>query len=455
MIPLTSLSVCPTASVVKGPERRRAPVANERPDWRGVCFEALDVPPIPQACSKGVGELASPAPLPSGERCSPFSIATSDEVMRLNTAWTLSPQEWRANQARRQVLRRQTERLAQALESNGVWVRKPVPISAIANVTGEVDDEESYRTICFLPLVAQRERKGMLNALRWFQKHDLAGHHLRYAVVTAGARVSAWGRLRDAITALHRRVSRWAHEAERDWGIEVIYRGTEFTRDQAATYHPHANILYRPRRRLNEARWAAFLSWSRSRLGAHWRDNGRLVKPDEAIKYPFKPAELDSAPAEELVWLWWETHRLKFAQPMGGFALFRKTLDAEGRKVVMVYRRHGARLEIVEKAKRDPLPEGRDGASQENTILCRTAPQFRFGPHAQPVTLVAHYTEKPRTPDGARRLAIIRDWNQQARQVWDINGGPDPQVARAIAAGQVLAFNVHTRRPTVQARGAA
>lgn len=108
MIPFSSLAVSPVPSVVKGPERRRAPVANERPDRRGACFEALDVPPIPQACYKGVGELASPAPLPSGERRSPFPVATSDEVMRLNTAWTLSPLEWRANQARRQVLRRQT-----------------------------------------------------------------------------------------------------------------------------------------------------------------------------------------------------------------------------------------------------------------------------------------------------------------------------------------------------------
>lgn len=61
-------AVCSAPAFVKGPERRRAPVANERPDRRGECCEALDAPPIKHAFRRGVGELASPAPLPRGER---------------------------------------------------------------------------------------------------------------------------------------------------------------------------------------------------------------------------------------------------------------------------------------------------------------------------------------------------------------------------------------------------
>ena len=390
---------------------------------------------------------------------------TADEVLRLNTGWQQSPEQWRAACERRRVLKAQTDRIADALEEHGgIRVRNHLSIVALANVTGEIDAEESYRAICFLPLVAQRERRPLLNALRWFQKNTAHGAHLRLAVVTAGSRIERFGPLRQTMTRLHRNVSRWAHEADQKWGVEVLYRGTEFTRDSAATYHPHANVLYRPRARMSKTGWSRFLSWSRSRLGAHWKDCGELAEPDEAIKYPFKPADLESADGDELVWLWWECHRMKFAQPLGAFAEFRQGLDRNREKVVMVNRSGRARLEIVAKGRRDQVDdiEPQDHI-KENLIVCRTAPQFRFGPYAQPATLVMNYTTKPTTPDGRRRLAIIHHWNDQARKWWDLNGAPDPATARAVAAGQAAAevgqagkitpIKVHTSRPTVQSPG--
>lgn len=402
-----------------------------------------------------------PAGHPSNE-AGAEGFATSDEVMRLNTGWQLSPEHWRESAQRRQVLAEQTGRMADALEQfGGIRTRVPFQMTAIGNATGEIDSEESYRAIRFLPLIAQRERRPILNALRYFQRHHPLGTHLRYAVITAGCRVPAWGDLRGAMARLHRQISRWAHDADREWGIEVLYRGTEFTRDGAPSYHPHANVLYAPRRPMSKVRWSDFLKWSHARLGAHWRDNGRLKDADEAIKYPFKPAELDAAPGSELVWLWWETHRMKFAQPMGAFAEFRRRLQRGGQKVAMVNRRGGARLEIIARSKRDPSDaETKADPRRENLILCRTSPQFRFGPFAQPITLVVNYTEQPTTPEGRQRLAIIRAWNDQAREWWRGNGAPAPSIARAIATGQAAAdpgqagritpFNVHTRRPTVQ-----
>jgi len=355
--------------------------------------------------------------------------------------------------------------MACALETyGGIRVRTPGRVVALATVTGEQYDEESYRPIRFLPLVAQRERRPLLNALRFFQRNTKHGQHIRYAVITAGQRIPAWADLRGSLGRLHRRISRWAHEATRDWDMEIFHRQTEFTRDQAGTYHPHANVLYRPRRRMTAERWSQFLRWSRSRLGAHWQDNGELRDADEAIKYPFKPAELEAADGEELVWLWWQCHRMKFSQPMGPFAAFCRQLAENRQKVVMVNRPSHARLEIVAKAPHDPVEEPAEpDPAKENQILCRTAPQFRFGPYAQPVTLVVNYTANPTTPQGARRLAIIREWNAQAREWWDANGAPDPAVARAIAAGQaaaqpgqagrIAAIKVHTSRLTVQTAG--
>ncbi|WP_096700023.1 hypothetical protein [Magnetospirillum sp. 15-1] len=350
---------------------------------------------------------------------------TSDEVMRLNTGWQLSPEHWRESAQRRQVLAEQTARMGDALEQfGGIRTRAPVRVTVIGNATGEIDGQESYRAICFLPLIAQRERRPVLNALRYFQRHHPAGAYIRYAVVTAGRRVPAWGDLRGAMARLHRQVSRWAHDADRDWDVEVLYRGTEVTRDAAATYHPHANVLYRPRRGMSKARWSAFLGWSRGRLGAHWRDNGTLRDADEAIKYPFKPAELDDAPGDELVWLWWDTHRLKLVQPMGAFAEFRRQLQRDGQKVAMVNRRGGARLEIVARAKRDPLDDKAEADPRgENLILCRTAPQFRFCSFAEPVTLVVNYTDQPTTPEGRQRLAIICAWNTPCSYPFNISCG--------------------------------
>lgn len=427
----------------------------------------MGIPRAATAAHAGAPAWGAPAFTKSHNRNAEVKTqpTTADEVLRLNTGWQQSPEQWRASCERRRVLKEQTDRIADALEEHGgIRVRNYLPIVALANVTGEIDTEESYRAICFLPLVAQRERRPLLNALRWFQKNTPHGAHLRLAVVTAGARIERFGPLRQTMTRLHRNVSRWAHEADQKWGVEVVYRGTEFTRDNSATYHPHANVLYRPRSRLSKAAWSRFLSWSRSRLGAHWKDCGELAEPDEAVKYPFKPADLDAADGDELVWLWWECHRMKFAQPMGAFADFRKELEAEGQKVVMVNRRGVARLEIVAKGQRDPVDEGESAdLVKENLIVCRTAPQFRFGPFAQPVTLVMNYTTAPTTPDGRRRLEIIRYWNDQARQWWDANGAPDPVTARAVAAGQAAAqegqagkvapIKVHTSRPTVQRAG--
>ena len=87
----------------------------------------------------------------------------------------------------------------------------------------------------------------------------------------------------------------------------------------------------------------------------------------------------------------------------------------------MVNRKGHARLEIVQKAYHDPIDDAPAVVDplKENLILGQTAPQFRFGPFAQPVTLIQNYTTQPTTPEGARRLAIIHAWNKQARKWWN------------------------------------
>ena len=413
------------------------------------------------------------------------------ELFKANTGWKQSSEQYRESSERSALLKAETLRIASALESHGIQTRlENGGIKAIGEVTGQIDDIESYRSISFLPLVAQRERRPILNALQYFHRHNKLGKHLRLAVITAGERIPLYSDLRGTMQKLHRDISRWAHEADRDWNIAVIYRGSEFTYDHPTrSFHPHANVLYAPRKALSSKRWAEFLSWSHKRLGAHWKDNGKLEKPQEALKYPFKPLELDKLDSLALVWLFMQTRRLKIAQPMREFKHWRVTLEYEVTtqdrvnpftgeitkkhiktkrdrplKVGVINTPDGARLSLIEKAPRQPAdtkdlaPDVK--ADAENMILCRTSPQFRFSPYAEPVTLVQNFTSEPVTYEGKQRLEEIKARQREARRFWDQNGAPAPAVALALGEAQraalegkarnVRPFNVHTSRSTVQ-----
>lgn len=427
--------------------------------------------PCPSAMRRA-GEREGEHPRKDGA-ASYQGVISNDEFMRRNTGWRQSAEQWREGKERRDRLARETRRIADALEAEGIPARAETTadgevltsnVVALGEVTGEVDQAEAFRSICFLPLIAQRERRPVLNALRYFHRHDPLGKHMRLGVITAGTRVPLHGDLRGRMRKMHRDISRWAHEGHRDWNVTVLYRGTEFTIDDAGTVHPHANVLYAPRKGMPAHRWKAFLSWSHKRLGVHWHDAGRLEKPDEAIKYPFKPNDVEKLDSKALAWLYRETARCQLCQPMAEFAAFRAGLNRRRRKIVMVNRPGGARLEIVAKQQRGASDEAKEPwdqrVNEENAILCRTAPQFRFGPYAQPITLVTNYTENPTTEAGRSALRQIRDRQAQARQWWDENGAPDPEVAMAVARGQAAAsegqaatvapFKVHTSRLTVQ-----
>jgi hypothetical protein len=220
---------------------------------------------------------------------------TSEDLLSRNTGWAHSEERWQEQRRRRQVLEAETARIADALEAEGIRARLEAGyVLALGEVTGMVEPVETYCAKRFLPLIAQRDRRAMLNALRYYQRHNPFGSYPRLAVVTSGERVPLGGDLRGRIQGLHRRASRFAHEAWKRFNVAVVYRGTEFTVDHALSFHVHANLLFAPRGALPAHRWEQFLRWMHQFFGAHVHDAGRLVKPEEAIKYPFKPADLEA-----------------------------------------------------------------------------------------------------------------------------------------------------------------
>lgn len=267
--------------------------------------------------------------------------------------------------------------------------------------------------------------------------------------MTSGQRVPLWGDLRGRIQRLHRRISRFAHEARKQFSIEVVYRGTEFTVDEVLSFHVHANVLFAPRSALPARRWEEFLRWTRRFFGAHFQDS-RLEKPREAIKYSFKPAELEWLEGPALAWVYHETRGLKLAQPLGDFAEFWRELDRRGLKVLLVDGPEGVRVRPVAKQGRPSSTRERraglrrDESAPENEILCQMAPQSRFSPYAEPVLLVRNYTTNPKTWEGLVRLEEINEHRRRAQGAMGCQRGARPGVA-----------GCNRRAPAIAQRGTA
>jgi hypothetical protein len=453
-------------------------------------------PPAPSAknvdeAPKSLGSIAARA-LAAMETNGPARRGHTD-VLKANTGWRIDPIKWARRAAASKLLAEQSEMIADALERMGTPARLDAEITAIGAVTGKVEMLPAYRAIRFLPAVAARDRRPVLNGMKYFIQHHRAARFFRYAVITAPEPVPFGGELRRAIQALSRRVSKWATEA-RDADVEILFRGIEFTRATAADrdaeaarrmassfmgpadapltrrfgadtvlYHVHANILTWPQRAMKDSEWSAFLRMTWRAVKGHWQDNGRIQKAEELIKYCLKPADIREAPDQEILWLYQQTERLKLVQPMGPFAAFMSELEDAGEKVVRVRSREDGRLQRVRKSSRlnhasddtegspkgdesqpapsvlddDDLAPGKDGGSRSrptNLVLGVSLPQWRHTPWAEPLILVQRYAPLASGASDRARLEEIDTEKGLARIDWDSSGAPDPAVALDVAA---------------------
>ena len=424
-------------------------------------------------------------------------------VASVNLGRGMAAEKWRDRCARQARLKQQTEDLAAALERTGISARRDADGMAIDVMTGAMEPLSGYRPICFLPLIAQRDRRPMLNALTVFRRTlPDDGKFVRYAVVTAGASIPLLGlplaeqsspalktsenfELRARVRELSRSVSRFAQWADQVHDIDVIFRGIEFTVKQRAgdnflSVHVHANVLYMLRRRLKKTEWNKFLAGASAQFhGYWWKDCGQLEHPNEAIKYPFKPSELDPQRIGDagVRWLFDETFGIPMTQPMGSFRAWCKDtfwtvdVDADGNsrrrqthKAGLVDFEGGPVLAVIALCRRsgkrrDSHKIVRDDQPPRENLLCNiTMPQRRFSPWASPVARVLNYTASPLTADGQETLDRIEAKRRALLPNWYMNGAPDPHVALAVGrawaaalegdAGDVVPLIVHTRSST-------
>jgi len=459
-------------------------------------------------------------------------VKTHNSVLKSNSGWALDPVAWARRAAATAKLMEQNDRIAEALQRAGEDVIRPGGVTLISAVTNVIETQRVFRAVRFLPVVAARDRRPTVNGLKLFIHEHPSARYFRYAVMTCAEPVPAFGDLRGAIQELSRRISSWAYEVStpdkttgKCYDIEVLYRGVEFTRATAAErdaaaaergqpsdlsarygadtvlFHVHANVLYWPKRNISTL-WPEFLRYTEKFMDAHWRDNGRVEKVEEIVKYCSKPADTLAATDDELVWLYRQTQRLKICQPMGEFKTWMKELKDRREKAVRVHVGRGdGKLMRVKKGKRggaeedpadedgnviegyadqaaddrrdkgpDEAPESTpekptrldDGGPAANVVIGLALPQWRHTPWAEPVIMVQNY-DPLRLSDEAG--CDIREWQRQAREWWDEAFAPEPEEALRVArmaldavvssdeiraAAEAAPYIVHTCSSTVR-----
>lgn len=397
---------------------------------------------------------------------------THEELLKRHTGWATEFEPWSERRKAWALIQAQTEEIADRLESLGIQARLPASITSISAVTLQEDTLDSFRPIRFLPAIAARERRPYLNAMRyWLETNPDAKRYVRFAVVTYGTPIRAGDDLREAISDLTRRISRWAHYVKKRFEIEVLYRGVEYTwkdRDGSGeqTLHLHANVLYWPHRHLKTAEWTDFLTISHDKLASHWKDNGRVNDVAEVVKYVIKPEDLGKLEDDDLVWLYENTFKKRVNAPMNTLREFVSKLTKERKKVVTVSSKG---LRIVTKARKLDRAKAKEdrvgGGRATNIILGLTLPQWRHTPFAEPMILVQN---RDKNAIGKAAEAFRNDvdaLHMESLIYWQENGAPSPAEALELAkawddgAGNVVPFKkgrpssykVHTSRVTVPA----
>jgi hypothetical protein len=328
-----------------------------------------------------------------------------------------------------------------------IAAKQQVNVISIGNVSGtKQPSERSFRKCRFLPVVAKSERAAWLREIEYFLRRDPKGSFARYAVISTGERVAFdedfEANAKAATARAQANIRRWISEIYRKYGIDVLLKTLEVAVDEE-TGHIHFNVIYIPRKRMSREVFADFLSFSRRRLGAHWRDCGRIRDLKEVIKYSTKitgPDSLEVLSDGAFRSMFNYMFRRTTIEAHGSFAAFRDGLKKNGRKVVWMRKPNAPAYLVVMRKQtrpRKPGPKPVDDL-KENLILGRQLPRSMGAGLIEPVTIVQNYCENPKTEAGIYRLNVLRGHIEQATK-WAAANGAD-----------VSPFTVHTIPATVQ-----
>jgi len=352
------------------------------------------------------------------------------EVYRKNVGLAVDSDRFEKSKMARKKITSQSLVIAHKLENAGFPAITQDRIAFVGAITGHVEYSAGFRPICFIPEIAKQKRGAMLRDLEYFQQNARGGQFMRYMVITNGQLVKV-SRLGNAIKAFNRKISKWAHEARERYGMDICFRGLEFPiKDQGRKAHLHANVLYMPTRRLSQAKFSEFMEFTHGYFGTVLKDAGRLREPREAIKYPFKPNDLDDASGSDLRLIAEQTLGQRIIEALGSFREFRA--DLKERKLRTVW--DNDRYILAQKYKREKrIDDGEESIPSANRLVGILPPVAFAGVNKEPVLMIQGDVQTVMDTDETLRFSCdeFRSW-------WDDNGGP------------AVAFNLDNKTLSVQ-----
>lgn len=437
----------------KGESPSLAPIPSFKPTGLSACWQAPPAVPAPSA-----GVILSPQAARSANYGT-WRGHTHYSMIEAKTGGEVDADGWRDGIRRNEKLQKQSAALADALERRGIKARSDNDVTLVGLVTGEQRRLESYRPIRFLPTVAQRERKKYKNALEFLLTDTSEYSYVRFCVINEGLPIRAFGDLRKAHQERSRKISKFSSIADRVWGVEVILRATEYTREQRGddkffSYHLHNNVLLRPRW-YSPKKWKKFLRWAKAYFNNGFGDNGKVRSVEEIVKYMIKPDSLDGICDYEVEWLYQETFKARFLAPMGSFREFMGMLHDDKLKVLRAPGRNKekGRLTLVKKEyhpKRDAPDTDRPEGVSMNWLGTTTA-MPAFSPFCEPCALVQNMGSRP-APGFDQ---VHGEWKAWAKSLWDEAGAPEPAAAVALGRALMAGDNVQSISKARQKKASA
>lgn len=255
------------------------------------------------------------------------------------TGMGISPEEWARQQFDRKEIRQQSHVLAQRLEYAGknAYRNEAFSLWVYWVHSGHWETIPNFRRICLLPYVAAMVRAAKLAALEYFiDRNPFA----RFWTFTSGSRVGIDG-LRERCQWLHNRLNRLNKMLRNRWGVELVFRSTEFgsvefnerlerngdagsvefDENGEPLFHIHAHCVVVSRvGYIKPDKWSEMVADVWAFWGYHW-DAGKIIRDArECCKYVTKPGDMLKLTPEQLGRLHEAVFQLKLCQPLGCLA---------------------------------------------------------------------------------------------------------------------------------------
>lgn len=356
-----------------------------------------------------------------GRNTGPREI-TSREIERCMIGREVSRDTWVDGQRRARLLRDQSEDFVRRLERIGIKARSDRDETTIVGlITGRAERATDYRNCNLIPVQQSKNVHDMFKHVQYLMEHTRPGR-LRMLVVSAGwCRYDEYRKHHRAHT---RRMSKFAsHPKLKEFGISIEFYNVENTihRDDVAMLNMHSHVLYQSHRKLGREKWCAFLEFARNFFPKRYVHDSKIEKPNEVVKYVFKPSEFDLLKDDELAEFWHqmvggrpkfdpETGEietrvndagetvdccegpLKFFHPYGSIKKMRRDLRERGQKLIKVQINDGRyQWRVTEPSQPEEKPEPNPDRSKENMVIAKTRPMPKFSPRMEPCVVVINY----------------------------------------------------------------